>query len=397
MKLILKIVAGLVILSVVLFVAATFYMGRNTYEMMNPVMSPSPYPTDQSIQSFHDSLFIADLHADTFNFITDFFKRNKTAHVDYPRLREGGISLMTMAIATEIPFSVVRRDPKGNVRGGNMVTVGAVSQFEPMKNWFSQYERGLYSLSYANKLISDNPDKLRLIRYKEDLQELIQAHAEDPENAPIGILFAVEGAHILEGNIERFDELYNNGVRMMSLTHAFDNEAGGSSEGVSKGGLTDYGKQLVERMIERGTIVDIAHASPALVDDLMARVQSPVVYSHGGVEAVCDIDRNLRQSALQKVKDNGGLIAVGFWPRVLCANSIESVASTMRYVADQIGVEHVALGSDFDGGVKVLFDASGIPLLTKALLENGFTREEIRLIMGENYSNLLLKSLPSKN
>ena len=123
-------------------------------------------------------------------------------------------------------------------------------------------------------------------------------------------------------------------------------------------------------------------------------MRTPLVYSHGGIEGRCEIARNIADAALEKIKRNGGLLAIGFWDRVLCGDTPADIAASMRYVADRIGAEHLALGSDFDGGVRTVFDAGGLPLLTKELFEAGFSEAEVRMIMGENYARLLLAALP---
>lgn len=381
---------------VLLAAGATIYVSRHTYRLMNPVLMSPPYSRDPASEALHRQLFVADLHADTFNFDTPFIEGHDYAQVDLPRIQAGGLSLMTFALATEIPFSSLAKNPAGNARGGNLVTLSAVTQLEPVANWFSNYQRGLYSLRRARQLVDAHPEQLMLIRYREDLEALLARKRRDPSDRMLGVLFSVEGAHILDGRLERLDALYAEGVRMLSLTHAFDNETGGSSEGVGKGGITAYGEAVLARMQALGIIPDLAHASPALVDDILARVDGPVVYSHGGIQGVCDIDRNLRDAALERIRDHGGLVAIGFWPRVLCGSSVDDITASLRYVADRIGVEHLALGSDFDGGVKTIFDVSGLPLLTASLRHGGFTDAEVRRIMGGNYARLLLRSLPRR-
>ncbi len=395
MKKIIKVLLIVFLLLIALLVISMVYMSRNVYQISNTVVDPPPYEIDPALNEFHRSLFVADMHADTFNFETDFFTQTDIGQVDLPRVREGGLSLMTFAIATEIPFSQMRKSPAGNSRGGKLVAMGAIAQLEPVKNWFSRYERGLYSLGYARKLIEDNPQQLMLITYREDLEELRAKNRQNP-GSTMGVVLSIEGSHIMEGDLTRLADLHERGIRMLSLTHAFDNEAGGSSEGVEKSGLTEYGESMLAQMRDLGIIVDIAHSSPALINDILDRVDSPVVYSHGGVQGMCDIDRNLPEDSLERIRDNGGLIAIGFWPRVLCGENVDSITASIRYVASRIGVEHVAIGSDFDGGVTTVFDASGLPLLTGSLQRAGFSEAEIRMIMGENYVNLLLATLPSR-
>lgn len=379
---------------VVALLATAFYLTGQSYRFANTVSLQAPYDFDQSILGFHDDLFIADLHADTFTFVDTFMQRKDYAHLDYHRAREGGFNLLTMAIATEVPIGMVRRTGNGVERGGNLIQAGSIGGLEPIRNWFSLLARGNWVIGNIHDTAEANPDQIILVTNRQDLEILINDFNAG-NRTKIGLVLAVEGAHLLEGNLEQLNELHARGVRMLSLTHAFDNEYGGSSEGVERYGLTAEGEKVVGRATELGMIIDIAHASPALIDDLMQRVTTPAVYSHGGVRGTCDIDRNIADKVLQKVKENGGLIALGFWDRVICGDDIADIAAAFRYVADKIGVEHLALGSDFDGGVKTVTDASGLPLLTDALFDAGFSDLEIREIMGENYTRLLLNALPA--
>ena len=395
MKTLIKLILSLALIISLAVAAFAFYMAGRAYELSNSVTLPPPYEFDPSVSAFHHDLFIADLHVDTFTQVDSFMQRKEYAHMDIERAQAGGYSLLTMGIATEVPLSMVRRKPEGVERGGNLIKYGAIASMEPIGNWLSNYQRGEWIIDNVHRTVAENPDQLVLVTHREDLAELLAEHTAGNDTR-IGLVLAVEGAHILEGNLDRIDELHARGVRMLSLTHAFDNEYGGASEGVEQYGITPAGQELLARLQEHGIIIDIAHASPKLVDELLDQVSSPVVYSHGGVRGMCDIDRNLPESALKKIQRNGGLIAIGFWDRVLCGDNVADIAASMRYVAAQIGIEHVALGSDFDGGVKTVFDATGLPLLTAALFDAGFTDVEIRKIMGENYTRLLLASLPTR-
>ena len=387
---------GLLLLALVAAaVGGAFYMGGKSYELVNQVVMRPPYPASTATDGFHRTLFIADMHADTFTFVDSFMEEKDYAHLDYRRARAGGFDLMTMAVATEVPLDSVKPSPDGVRRGLNLISVGSVLGMEPAGNWFSRYARGNWVVDNVRRTVAENPDELALIMYQEDLSELLTEHATGASGR-MGLLLAVEGAHVLDTDPERMDELYARGVRMLSLTHAFDNAYGGSSEGVERYGITADGEALLDKLQSLGIIIDLAHGSPALVNDLLERVRTPVVYSHGGIQGQCDIDRNLADAALEKIKRNGGLVAIGFWDRVLCGDTPADIAASMRYVADRIGAEHLALGSDFDGGVRTVFDASGLPLLTAELFTAGFSEAEVRMIMGENYARLLLATLPPR-
>lgn len=141
-------------------------------------------------------------------------------------------------------------------------------------------------------------------------------------------------------------------------------------------------------------IVDLAHASPRTIDDVLERARQPVMVSHTGVQGTCEGPRNLTDEQLGGVARTGGVVGIGFWPGAICGGTTEAIGRAIRYTADEIGVEHVALGSDFDGSVRTAVDASGMARITEALLEQGFSREDVRMIMGENVHRLLMDTLP---
>jgi microsomal dipeptidase-like Zn-dependent dipeptidase len=199
---------------------------------------------------------------------------------------------------------------------------------------------------------------------------------------------------VLEGELANVKVMYDAGFRMMSATHFFDTELGGSAHGVSLGGLTDFGRAVFEDMQKWGMLIDIAHASPALIDDILAFATTPIVSSHTGVRGTCDNQRNLSDDHLKGVAKTGGVVGIGFWDIAVCEFSPKAIVNAIKYTADLVGVDHVALGSDFDGGIKSPFDASGMAQITEELLKQGFSESDIRKIMGENTLRVLGEILP---
>ncbi|HEY0385904.1 MAG TPA: membrane dipeptidase, partial [Pyrinomonadaceae bacterium] len=204
----------------------------------------------------------------------------------------------------------------------------------------------------------------------------------------------VEGAHALEGDLDNIDIFFAAGIRMMSPTHFFDNEIGGSAHGLRKGGLTELGREMIRRMEARHMIVDLAHASSATINDVLAIATRPVVVSHTGVKGTCDNTRNLSDEQLRKIAAKGGVIGIGYWETATCGRDARAIARAIRYTANLVGVEHVSLGSDFDGAVAAPFDTTGVAQITEALMAEGFNEDEIKMIMGGNALKLLMQSLP---
>jgi microsomal dipeptidase-like Zn-dependent dipeptidase len=230
-----------------------------------------------------------------------------------------------------------------------------------------------------------------VIKNKSDLRAFVERRRTEKVT---GGWLGIEGAHALDGRPENVDALYDAGFRMMSPSHFFDNDIGGSAHGVEQYGLTEKGRDVIRRMESKGMLVDVAHASSQTVDDVLAMATRPVVVSHTGVKGTCDNERNLTDEQLRAIAKTGGVIGIGFWDTAVCGEDAGSIARAVRYAANVAGIDHVALGSDFDGSVRVPFDTSGEALITEALLGEGFTDEEIGKIMGGNILALLSEYLP---
>jgi len=149
-------------------------------------------------------------------------------------------------------------------------------------------------------------------------------------------------------------------------------------------------------MEDRNIIVDLAHASPKLIDDVLAMASRPVVVSHTGVKGTCDNVRNLSDDHIRRIAAGGGVIGIGYWDAAVCDVSVNGIVTAMQHVNDLVGAEHIALGSDFDGGTETPFDTSGLAQITAGLLAAGFSDADIRNIMGGNVLRLLRTRLPAE-
>jgi microsomal dipeptidase-like Zn-dependent dipeptidase len=147
-------------------------------------------------------------------------------------------------------------------------------------------------------------------------------------------------------------------------------------------------------MEQRRILVDLAHASPRTIEDVLAMAARPVVVSHTGVRGTCDNSRNLSDEQLQAVARGGGVVGIGYWPTAVCGDDAASIARGVRHAARVAGIDHVGIGTDFDGAVTVPFDATGHVLVTEALLQEGFSEDEVSRIMGGNVLRLLAETLP---
>jgi membrane dipeptidase len=165
---------------------------------------------------------------------------------------------------------------------------------------------------------------------------------------------------------------------MTGLAHFFDNELAGSMHGEKKGGLTPLGREALRRMEALGMIVDVAHASHTAVAEVLAQARRSVVSSHGGVQATCKVNRNLTDAEIRGIARTGGLVGIGYWEAAACSTAPAEIARAIAHVRDLVGIDHVGLGSDFDGAVTTGFDTAGLVAVTQALVDRGFSPQEIR-------------------
>ena len=307
-----------------------------------------------------------------------------------PRLQEGNVALQVLAATTKSPrhLNIERNDD-----ASDDVVLLALALGWPPATWRRLLPRALHLASRADRFAARSEGAFRIIRTREDLAAYETARAADP-SLTAGLL-AIEGAHALDGDPANVEVVADAGFRMMSPSHFFDNAFGGSAHGIEKGGLTDAGREMVRRMEERGMLVDVAHASAATIDDVLTMAARPVVASHTGVRGVADNARNLSDEHLRGIAATGGILGIGFWPTACGGDDVASIARSIRYAVDVAGVEHVGLGSDFDGAVTVPIDATGLVQITDALIDAGLDDAAIAKVMGGNARRVLAETLPA--
>lgn len=357
---------------------------------MNIVKPHEPYTVSEEAQALHDTLLVADLHTDSLLWSRDLKVRSNYGHADLPRLRKGNVAIQVFPAVTKSPSGL---NYESNVaESTDDITLLAIAQTWPPRTWRSLTERALYQAERLTQLEEQVPEQVRVIRTAQDLK--VALTTRNSENRLVAALLATEGSHALGGKLANIRTLYDAGYRMMGLHHFFDNRLGGSLHGVTKEGLTDFGRAAVTIMEEMNIIVDVAHSSPAVVEDVLKSASRPVVLSHTGMQGMCDSPRNIPDRLMEKIAAKGGLIGIGYWADVVCDDTPAGIAKMIVYATDIVGVEHVALGSDFDGAVTTGMDVSEISALTQALMDEGFSEDDIRKVMGENVREFLLKWLP---
>ena len=310
--------------------------------------------------SLHFDAIVVDGHCDTVGDVLagkrTFAERSTAGHVDLPRLAAGGVTAQIFAC-----FVPVHEYHRG-------ATAYALRQVE--------------TLLHA---VDEHPDRLLLARGAADIR---RAKAEGKVAAIIGL----EGAEPLGEHIEVLSIFHRLGVRVLGLTWNFRNPvADGVMEGEKAGGLTPFGRRVVEACNRLGIVLDVSHLAPAGVDDVLALSQQPVIASHSNAVAVFNHYRNLTDAQIDAIAARGGLVGVTFVNAFLYAPaaeaSVEHVLDQIDYLVRRAGPEHVMIGSDFDGATmpQGLADATYYPRLSAGMLDRGHSETTIRSVLGLNF------------
>jgi membrane dipeptidase len=312
-----------------------------------------------------------------------------------------------------------------------------------------RYEKGK-GFNYANRQIDSlyavvqrNPDKMMIVKTTQQLKEAVRQQK-------LGAMIGLEGGHMIEDSIDYLNRLYERGVRYMTLTwnnstswassakdeedHPKPHEGRALKDSSKRAGLTPFGKQVVRRMNELGMLVDLSHVGEKTFWDVMEITTKPVIVSHSCVYAITPHRRNLKDEQIKAVAKNGGVIHLNFYSGFLDSNyekrkevfikknaaqidslkklkwqsfeidfwmarrhpadmqalrpPISALLDHLDYIVKLVGVDHVGLGSDFDGVESTplqLDDVADMPNITKALLERGYKKRDIKKIVGGNF------------
>ena len=356
---------------------------------MNPVGPTPAEAVSGRALALHATLRVADLHADSLLWGRDLLVRGDRGHVDVPRLIEGGVALQVLSMPVKTPRGL---NIERNTDASDQVLAIALAKRWPPATWGRLLPRVRHLADRAYRFSDESGGAFRIIASQADLAAYLAEREANP--AMTAGMLSIEGAHALDDDPANVDVVADAGIRMISPAHFFDTAFGGSAHGVEQGGLTEKGRDMVRRMEARGVILDVAHASARTIDDALAIATRPMVASHTGVRGVCDNARNLSDEHLDGIAATGGLVGIGFWETASGGPYPADIARSIAYAIGRIGVDHVGLGSDWDGAVPVPFDAANVVRLTDALLAVGLDDASIRAVMGENVLRVLATALP---
>jgi membrane dipeptidase len=339
-----------------------------------------------------------DSHIDTIQRVVigeDLGIRSDAGHVDLPRLREGGIHAPFFAFWVPVFF-----------RGAEAV------------------RRTLDLRDAMESVLDAHKDEIELATTAADIRRIVKTRK-------IAAFLTLEGGHAIDDDLRVLRTYYRLGIRSMTLTHARNNNwADSSTDKPVHNGLTDFGKEVVREMNRLGMLIDLAHVSDKTFYDALAVTNKPVIVSHSSMRAISNVPRNVSDDMLRALTRNGGVIGINFGMGFINPRDVEAlrsateteaeappltgkaldeyavenaqklfgkrtkVVATTEDVADHIdhavniaGIEHVGIGSDFDGissTVNGLEDVSKMPALVAVLLKRGYAESDLKKILGEN-------------
>lgn len=332
----------------------------------------------------------------------DVSQQQKTLQTDLPRLREGGVGAQFWSVYV----------PASTAYDGTALSAT------------------LEQIEMVNAMIERYPESLARALTVQDIRKARQADK-------IASLIGLEGGHCIENSLNVLRQLYKLGARYMTLTHSDTLDwADSATDEAKHGGLTPFGEDVVREMNRLGMMVDLSHVSPDTMKHALRITKAPVIFSHSSARAVADHPRNVPDDVLKLVAENDGIVMVNFfsgfvvpaaadnyaqsfalrreqarllddkdkaaaivrkWRRAnpMPRGTIHDLVDHIEHIADVAGMDHIGLGSDFDG-VSVLpaqlEDVSCFPLITQALLDRGYEAEEIKKVLGENIIRVMRKT-----
>ena len=257
-----------------------------------------------------------------------------------------------------------------------------------------RWEKGFKAvLSMIERIHEEERENLRCIRYEKELEE-------NRKNDCISGIITVEEGGILNGKIERIDCLYEKGVRLITLTWNYENCIGypnSKKKNTMERGLKPFGKIVVERLNEKGIIVDVSHLSDGGFWDCIKYSRAPIVASHSNARALCPHPRNLSDEMLRRLGDSGGVAGVNFYSHFLTEKgnaSVEHIAQHALYMMQHAGEEAVAFGTDFDGFERTelpegIAGIQDIGYVCEVMKNKGFSERQLDKIWYKNVKRIL--------
>jgi membrane dipeptidase len=319
----------------------------------------------------HTRAIVIDGHVDTPLLFSDkrfdVGVRNPRGSIDIPRMREGGLDAVFFSVWVS-----------GSVTGPRAVSAARAQ------------------IDQVRRMIDSHPKDLTLATTVADIQRAAAEHR-------IAVLIGVEGGHMIGEDLEVLRDFAKRGVRYLTLTHSLNTKwADSSSDKQVHNGLTAFGKDVVRELNRLGVMVDVSHVSDKTFFDAITVSKAPVIASHSSMRAVSNSVRNMSDAMLRALAGNRGVVMINYHAPFLSPNppvNWEKIIDHIDHAVKVAGIDHVGLGSDFDGGTMPagMEDASKLPKITQALVRRGYAERDILKILGGNILRVLAEVEAARN
>jgi len=322
------------------------------------------------LDELHRRVPVADGHADSLMWNRDLNVASEKGHVDFPRLREAGVKIQAFTVVTR-GLPVIDGFPLLMLKEG-----------WPAEARASEWRRCVFQLDRLESFCAASNDLAAITATSAGLTSNL-------EQGRLSAVLGIEGAHAIEGQVDRVAELARRGVRFMSLTHLSNNELGGTSTPLmGNRPLTPLGREVLDAMAASRMVIDVAHASPSMLPELLEHRALRPFCSHAGVQGATKLWRNLDDPTLKAIADRGGVVGVIFAPQYVGGRAFADVARHIEHSLSVMGEDGVALGSDFDGMVPLpqgMRDVRDLKKLTQTLLDRGMPVRVVEKVLGHNF------------
>lgn len=326
-------------------------------------------------KQLHERILTLDSHCDTpmfFHLGVNLSQRGKNVLVDFQKMQEGKLDVSNMVCYLPQPNE------------GDPFSKNIHFPIESPKQYVDFIFDGI------EKQVADSNGMAAIAKNVSDLRE-------NKKQGRRSIMLGIENGLALEGDLKNVEYFANRGITYITLCHNGDNDVCDSCRGKQTfGGLSDFGKQVVKEMNRLGILVDLSHAGEQTFYDCIRESEKPIVCSHSNCRSLCDHPRNLTDDQMRALAENGGIMQITMYPGFLQKDENATILDALAHLKHAIsimGIDHVGIGTDFDGdgGVPGLRNASEMVNLTRFLIKEGYTDEEIEKIWGGNWMKLLIQ------
>ena len=348
----------------------------------------------RTAKQLHTRILTLDTHCDTPMFFpqgVDFAKRDPRILYDLHKMTEGHQDAVTMA--AYLP------QPRIGETFSSKIDVEGLKRFNPE---LTDVLDNLTPTSYADlifnkieKIVKENSRYLSIARTPSDLYE-------DKRKGRKSIMFAIENGLALEGDLANVKYFAQRGVTYITLCHNGDNDICDSARGSNlHGGVSKFGIEVIKEMNRNGIMVDLSHGGEKSFYDALEISSQPIVCSHSNSKALCDVPRNLTDDQLKELAKKGGVAHITLYGGFLCKGGTASILDAiahLEHAIDVMGIDHVGIGTDFDGDGTVcgMADASEMINFTRHLLARKYSERDIEKIWGGNWLRVMAQVQAAK-